>query len=120
MASDDTFTAEVPQIVVEDPQYTEWFESADGTQTTKVEAARYKVESEGLITSAKSLGEGLYEKKWTDGLRLYFAVVKEKDGKKTLLLLGSGKGKDQDKAIKRARKSLESRDVEKSSIKKKD
>ena len=117
MASNDTFTAEVPKEIEEDPAFTEWENDTDGSLLLKVEAARTKVENEGVITSAKDLTDGLYEKKWKSGLRLYFAVV-DKNGKKTLLLLGSGKGKDQDKAIKKAHEILKGYVVIKESIKK--
>lgn len=116
MASDDTFTAGVPKEIFEDPAFTEWEDDADGNLLQRVEAAKTKITSEGVITSAKDLKDGLYEKKWTSGLRLYFAVV-EKDGKKTLLLLGSGKG-DQQKAIDRSREILQKYKVIKENIKK--
>ena len=106
MASDDTFTAEVPKDIEEHENFTNWEEEVDGSQLTKIEAARAKIENEGLVTSAKSLEDGLFEKKWRNGLRVYFAVVQDEEGRKTLLLLGSGKGKEQDKAIKKSRKAL--------------
>jgi putative component of toxin-antitoxin plasmid stabilization module len=104
MASDDTFTAVVPREVEEDVNYVDW--EPDGSQATRIEAARAKIENDGLVTSAKDLKDGLYEKKWGNGLRLYFAVIEKEGGRKTLLLLGSGKGNDQDKAIKKAKDSL--------------
>lgn len=117
MGSNDTFTAEVPTEIEEHTDYKEWVDKA-GNQLVRVEAAKSKIENEGLVTSAKDLGDGLYEKKWNNGLRLYFAVIEGKDGKKTLLLLGSGKGTEQDRAIKRAKKNLESYSVVRKSIKK--
>ena len=117
MASDDTFTAEVPQEVEEHENFDKWEDKIDGSQLTRIEAAKDKIESEGLITNAKDLKDGLYEKKWRNGLRLYFAVVEDEEGKKTLLLLGSGKNKEQDKAIKKSRKALEDYQVVKEDIK---
>lgn len=117
MASNDTFTAEVPKEIEVDPAFTEWENDTDGSLLLKVEAAREKIKNEGVVTSTKDLTEGLYEKKWKSGLRLYFAIV-DKKGKKTLLLLGSGKGKDQDKAIKKAREILKGYAVIKENIKK--
>jgi hypothetical protein len=119
MGSKDTFTAEVPKEIVEDPAYTEWFEDLDGSPSVRIEAARETIESEGVITSAKDLGDGLYEKKWNNGLRLYFAVIEDKK-RETLLLLGSGKGKEQDKAIKESKKNLKKYKVVTGSIVKKD
>lgn len=120
MSSKDTFTAEVPKVIKEDDCYTDWEENLDGSLLPKVVAAREKITSDGIITSAKDLGDGLYEKKWNSGLRLYFAVVVESDGNKTLLLLGSGKGRDQDKAIQQSRENLKNYTVSKDSIVKKD
>lgn len=117
MASDDTFTAEVPQEVEEHENFDKWEDKIDGSQLTRIEAAKDKIENEGLITNAKNLKDGLYEKKWRNGLRLYFAVVEDEEGKKTLLLLGSGKDKEQDKAIKKSRKALEDYQVVKEDIK---
>lgn len=119
MSSRDTFTAEVPREIVEDVAYEEWVAGADGSLFGKIEAARQKIEHEGVITSAKSLGGGLYEKKWNSGLRLYFAVI-EKSGRKTLLLLGSGKGKDQARAIKKSQENLAKCKVVLDSIEKRD
>jgi putative component of toxin-antitoxin plasmid stabilization module len=120
MASDDTFTAEVPKEVIETDAYRAWADAITGTDLEKAEAAIEKIENEGVITSAKSLEDGLYEKKWKSGLRLYFAVVKGEKGKNTLLVLGSGKGAAQNKAIKESRKLLETYTVVPGSIKKKD
>ncbi len=112
----DTFTANVPKTVIEHPDFSMWLEDLDGSQSIKIVAAISKIESEGLVTSTKNLGEGLYEKKWVSGLRLYFAVI-ELRGKKTLLLLGSGKGFDQNRSIMRARASLSLYEVCKEKLK---
>lgn len=75
MSFKDTFTAEVPTEVIEDAAYTEWESDLDGSLLPRVLAARDMIESEGIVTNVKDLGDGLYEKKWNNGLRLYFAVV---------------------------------------------
>lgn len=120
MASKDTFTAEVPKRILETDEYKDWKDQLDGSQDTKIEAAREKIESEGVVTSAKSLGDGLHEKKWASGLRLYFAIVKDENGQAALLVLGSGKGREQDKAIKNSKKFLKKYTVYQGSIEKKD
>jgi putative component of toxin-antitoxin plasmid stabilization module len=117
MASDDTFTAEVPTVLEEHENFDKWENNVDGTQFTKIEATREKIENEGLITNAKNLKDGLYEKKWRSGLRLYFAVVEKEDGNKTLLLLGSGKDKEQNRAIMKSREALKKYKVIKEDIK---
>lgn len=118
MASKDTFTAEVPKDIVEDQAYKDWALDLDQTPLTKVEAAISTVKTNGVINNAKALGDGLYERKWNDGLRLYFAVV-EKEGRKTLLLLGSGKN-NQQQAIDECKKNLTKYSVVKENLKKKD
>lgn len=117
MASDDTFTAEVPREVLEHENFGKWEDKIDGSQLTRIESTKDKIENAGLITNAKDLKDGLYEKKWKNGLRLYFAVVEDEKGKKTLLLLGSGKDKEQDKAIRKSRRALEDYQVVKEDIK---
>lgn len=62
MASDDTFTAEVPKEVVEHENFDEWEDQVDGSQLSRIEAAKDKIEKEGLITNAKNLNDGLDEK----------------------------------------------------------
>lgn len=119
MASEDTFTAAVPKKIAETSAFEDWEVSTSGTNLERVEAAKEKIQNEGVITSAKSLGDGLYEKKWKSGLRLYFAIVKDRN-EATLLILVSGKGKEQDKAIKESRKILNQCAVYKGDIRKKD
>jgi putative component of toxin-antitoxin plasmid stabilization module len=117
MGFKDTFTAEVPREIIEDPEFTEWEDELDGSLFPRIEAALITIATQGLVTSAKDLNGGLYEKKWNRGLRLYFAIV-QKNGKKTLLLLGSGKG-GQAKAIAKARQVLNGYNVIMESIVKK-
>lgn len=102
----DTFTAEVPRDIEEHNEFQEWLEDIDGSEFIKVGAVIEKIINEGLITSAKNLNDGLYEKKWNSGLRLYFTIIIDSNENKTLLLLGSLKGLEQTKAIKKARTLL--------------
>ena len=64
MSSRDTFTAEVPREIEKDESFKDWEDDLDGSLLIKLEAAIEKIENEGVVTSAKDLGEGLYEKKW--------------------------------------------------------
>ncbi len=116
VASEDTFTALVPTQVEEHEDYLDWEEKLEGGAVKKVHAAIEKIEMVGIITGAKSLGDGLFEKKWNSGLRLYFAVVMDGDNK-TLLILGSKKGKEQQRAINKAKIILNKYDVFKGNIK---
>ena len=85
MASDDTFTAEVPTEIEEHENFDKWEEKIDGTLLTKIEAAREKIQNSGHVTNTKDLKDGLYEKKWggRSGLRLYFAIVEDEEGRKS-------------------------------------
>ncbi len=119
MASRDTFTAKVPSEIIEDQIYTFWENELDESLYIRVQSAIDKIKNFGIITSVKSLGDGLYEKKWKSGLRLYFAIVSSQ-GQKTLLLLGSGKGREQNKAILKSKSILINYEVVFESILKKD
>ncbi|GEM_PF-6057734 len=81
VASDDSFTANVSTEIIEDPSFVEWLDNIDGSLLLRVEAAILKIKSIGVITSAKDLKNGLFEKKWNNGLRLYFAVIKSDEKK---------------------------------------
>lgn len=117
MASDDIFNAGVPKEIKEDTEFVDWSDDIDGNQLILIEAAKEKIKHLGVVSSTKDLQDGLYEKKWKNGLRLYFAVIEDETGQKTLLLLGSGKGKEQDRAIKKSREILRKYKVVKTSIK---
>lgn len=119
MTSRDTFTALVPKEVIEDAGYTKWENDLDGSLLVRIQAARDTIESLGIVTNVKSLGDGLFEKKWQSGLRFYFAVVEDR-GRKTLFLLGSGKGSEQEKAITASKRALLRYTVAKVSIAKRD
>ena len=106
MVSKDTFTAEVPKQIKEHNDFKKWLEKTDNTQLIRIEAVREKILNHGLITNAKNLKDGLYERKWKNGLRIYFAVIEEENERKTLLILGSGKDREQDVAIKIAKATL--------------
>ena len=116
MTSNDTFTALVPKEIEENVKFLEWEDDVDGGRISRINALKAMIRNLGLITNSKDLRDGLYEKKWRNGLRLYFAVI-QKDQKKTLLILGSSKGTDQERAIKRSRIILNSYLVIKEDIK---
>lgn len=119
MSSRDTFTALVPKEIIESGGYPKWENELDGSLLVRIQAARDTIESLGIITNVRSLGDGLFEKKWQSGLRIYFAVV-EDSGRKTLLLLGSGKGSEQEKTIAASKRALLKYKVAKVNIAKQD
>lgn len=91
--------------------------SESGRLLILIEAAKEKIKKFGVISSTKNLQNGLYEKKWKNGLRLYFALIEDNTGKETLLILGSGKGKEQDKAIIKSREILKKYKIVKTNLK---
>ncbi|MES2803282.1 MAG: hypothetical protein V4654_12375 [Bdellovibrionota bacterium] len=101
MRHNDTVSVAVPKIfeVTEDFEF--WYLKLDGSLSPKILNTIQAIETFGVITNAKDLKNGLWEKKWQNGLRLYFSVV-DFGGQKTVLLLGSGKH-DQESTIKKCR-----------------
>jgi hypothetical protein len=64
MASDDTFTAVVPKDIEVHTNFDKWEDKIDGSLLSRVEAAKEKIKTQGLVTNTKDLSCGLYEKKW--------------------------------------------------------
>ncbi len=117
VVSKDTFTAEVPKEILEHDNFKRWVEKIDNAQLERIVVFKEKISKDGLITNAKSLKDGLFERKWVNGLRVYFAILEGVNGRKTLLLLGSGKDKGQFRAILIARTILNKYRVVKEDIK---
>ena len=120
MAADDSFVAEVPKEVVEHEDFVKGADETDGSLLTRIESAVSTIKCDGVIPNAKSLGDGLYERKWKNGLRMFFAVVEIGDRERkqqTLLILGSGKDRGQQKAIDRSKENLKRYSVFLGSIK---
>jgi hypothetical protein len=111
MVSADTFTASVPKRLIETRDFIRWKNGLDKNTSRLIGIEIEKIMLLGLITSVKSLREGLYEKKFKTGLRFYFSVIKTESGLQTLLLHGSRKGRKQEGAIFRAKKELYKFDV---------
>lgn len=118
MVSLDTFTAAVPRRIIETTDFLAWKRKLDGGCVLRLEAVDERIQADGIITGVKSLGDGLYERKWASGLRLYFAVVYDSSERAVLFLLGSGKGLEQNRAIIKARQNLMGRSVYKGDLRK--
>lgn len=117
VVSKDTFTAEVPKEILEHEYFKRWIDRIDNAQLERIEAFKEIISKDGLVTNVKSLKDGLFERKWVNGLRVYFAIIVGENGRKTLLLLGSGKGKEQSRAILIAKTILNKYRVVKEDIK---
>ena len=81
-------------------EFRKWFESADNTTRIRVAARLQKIEAHG------HLGEGLYELKWSIGLRVYFSIATDEQGNLFIALFGGGKD-GQSRDISKARAILE-------------
>jgi putative addiction module killer protein len=82
--------------------YLDWFEGLDGTLRRAVQRRLRAIEDNDHFGNRKNLRGGLYELKFRQVIRIYFAEI---DGQIVLLLGGSGKG-NQDREITKARARL--------------
>lgn len=80
--------------------YGSWFERLSAQAAAKIAIAVTRM-SQGNLTNAKGVGEGVMERKidWGPGYRVYFAW----DGPTLIILLGGGSKKGQDADIKAAK-----------------
>ena len=82
--------------------FAEWFDDLDPTLRRAVQRRLRAIEDNDHLGHRKSLRGGLFELKFRQPIRIYYA----KTGIQVLLLLGgSGKG-DQDREIAKARRRL--------------
>ncbi len=84
------------------PEYRSWYEEQTEKTKVQIDDRLSKIQDEGYFGDHKSVsddGEGVWELKWKNGRRLYFAHIPEK---KILLLLGGNKN-GQDKDIRKAK-----------------
>lgn len=88
--------------ILDTPEYREWF----GEQTPKSQAQIWgrlsKIQDDGYFGEKKDVGDDVWELKWKNGRRLYFAYVPIRQ---ILLLLGGNKN-GQSKDIHQAKKIL--------------
>jgi putative addiction module killer protein len=80
--------------------YAKWFGRLSAETAAKVAITVTRM-SQGNLSSIKSVGEGVMERKvdWGPGYRVYFAW----DGPTLIILLGGGSKKSQDADIKAAK-----------------
>ncbi|MDX8431158.1 MAG: type II toxin-antitoxin system RelE/ParE family toxin [Candidatus Algichlamydia australiensis] len=83
-------------------EYDEWFDQQQGKSQFQILKRLSLIQEEGYFGDHKDLREGVWELRWKNGRRVYYAYIPEKD---LLLLLGGNKN-GQSKDIKKAKKIL--------------
>lgn len=84
------------------PEYDEWFASEPSKSQVQILGRVSNIQDDGHFGDQKDLEDNVWELKWKNGRRVYFAYIPEK---KILLLLGGNKN-GQDKDIRQAKKIL--------------
>jgi putative addiction module killer protein len=84
------------------PEYDEWLEEQPAKSQVQVRERISHIQDEGYFADHKDVGNNVWELKWKNGRRVYYAYIPEK---KILLLLGGNKN-GQDKDIRQAKKIL--------------
>lgn len=85
-------------------EFAEWYEELSDTQRTRIDARLDNVK-EGHFGSPRSLGSGLLELKWKNGMRVYFS--RKKIGSVDVIILWGGFKGTQDADITRGRRLKE-------------
>ncbi len=82
--------------------YLTWFKRLKLKEAGQVEARLKRITDEDHFGNAKDLGDGLWELKFNNGNRIYYA----RTGKTELTLISGGNKNGQDKDIKKAKSLL--------------
>lgn len=83
-------------------EYQEWLESQTEKSKLQIEKRLWNIEHEGHFGDHKQVSNLVWELKWVNGRRVYFAFIAETN---ILLLLGGNKN-GQDKDISQAKKII--------------
>jgi putative addiction module killer protein len=83
-------------------EYDEWLEGEPARSQVQVRDRVSLIREEGHFGDRKDLENGIWELRWRNGRRVYYALIPEK---KVLLLLGGNKN-GQSKDIRQAKKIL--------------
>jgi len=88
-------------------QFYDWYDSLSEKQQGIVDGRVGRFEEQGLLIGIKPLSKelGLFEFKWRSGMRVYFSLGVDDDGRVMVLLLGGNKN-SQAKDINLAKKLL--------------
>jgi putative addiction module killer protein len=80
--------------ILKHPEYDEWFKKEPIKSKVQIEKRLNKIENEGYFGHIKDLDEDLFEIKFSDGRRIYYIYIQDKN---ILLLIGGNKnGQSQD------------------------
>lgn len=88
--------------IVTSEEYRVWYTEQTSKSKLQIDSRLLKIQDENHFGLIKDLEEGLYELKWKNGRRIYYAYLEEEN---ILLLLGGNKN-GQNKDIKQARNIL--------------
>lgn len=83
-------------------EFEDWLSQLPPKYEGQIRKRLLAIQEHGHFGDYKSLGQGLYELRWENGRRIYFARI----DRRIILLLGGLKN-EQDKQIKKARAMLE-------------
>lgn len=84
------------------PEYDEWLEEQSAKCQVQIRVRVSHIQDDGYFGDHKDVNDNVWELKWKNGRRVYYAYIPEK---KILLLLGGNKN-GQDKDIRQAKKIL--------------
>lgn len=90
-------------LLIKTDEYAKWIETQTAREKMQIAGRLSKIELEGHFGVHRFLGEDVWELKWGNGRRVYYAYIPEK---KILLLLGGNKN-GQGKDVARAKKVCE-------------
>ena len=82
------------------PEYDEWLDNEPAKSQVQVRSRIMSIQDEGYFGDHKKLGAEVWELRWKNGRRVYYAEIPEKQ---VILLLGGNKN-GQDKDIRQAKK----------------
>ena len=82
------------------PGYDEWLKEQPAKSQVQIRERVSHIQDDGYFGDHKDVDDGVWELRWKNGRRVYYAYIPEK---KILLLLGGNKN-GQDKDIRQAKK----------------
>jgi len=84
-------------------EFLEWVDSLGNKLRSLIDNRLDRIRESNHFGDLKPLGNGLYELRWKNGIRVYFSYVVSDDGRMVLMLWGgdkNGQGRDIAKARK--------------------